>query len=47
VVTVLRGRVEDIALPVPTVDIVISEWMGYVAPPPFVNRDVIMNNSLC
>lgn len=29
VITVIRGRVEDIELPVDKVDIIISEWMGY------------------
>ncbi|KAJ0163419.1 Ribosomal protein arginine N-methyltransferase rmt3 [Colletotrichum tanaceti] len=28
-VTCIRGRVEDISLPVDQVDIIISEWMGY------------------
>ena len=28
-VTVIRGKVEDIQLPVEKVDIIISEWMGY------------------
>ncbi|CAN8103278.1 unnamed protein product [Discula destructiva] len=28
-ITCLRGRVEDIALPVAKVDIIVSEWMGY------------------
>ena len=28
-VTIIKGKVEDIKLPVPTVDIIISEWMGY------------------
>ncbi len=28
-VTILRGKVEDIKLPVEKVDIIISEWMGY------------------
>lgn len=29
VVTVLKGKIEDIELPVAKVDIIISEWMGY------------------
>ncbi|KAK1550215.1 hypothetical protein Q3G72_015597 [Acer saccharum] len=29
VVTVLKGKIEEIELPVPKVDIIISEWMGY------------------
>lgn len=28
-VTIIRGKVEDIKLPVEHVDIIISEWMGY------------------
>ena len=28
-VTIIRGKVEDIKLPVEKVDIIISEWMGY------------------
>lgn len=28
-ITVIKGKVEDIVLPVPEVDIIISEWMGY------------------
>lgn len=28
-ITCLRGRVEDIVLPVDKVDIIVSEWMGY------------------
>lgn len=28
-ITCLRGRVEDIVLPVAQVDIIVSEWMGY------------------
>ena len=28
-ITVIRGKVEDITLPVEKVDIIISEWMGY------------------
>ncbi|BEJ15689.1 hypothetical protein CspHIS471_0502940 [Cutaneotrichosporon sp. HIS471] len=30
VITVIQGKVEDIALPVDTVDVIISEWMGYM-----------------
>ncbi|KAJ1938702.1 hypothetical protein FBU59_004357 [Linderina macrospora] len=29
VITVVRGKIEDIELPVDSVDIIISEWMGY------------------
>ena len=29
VITVIQGKVEEIELPVPKVDIIISEWMGY------------------
>jgi len=29
VVTIIRGKVEEIALPVEKVDIIVSEWMGY------------------
>ncbi|BFU22297.1 protein arginine N-methyltransferase 1, putative [Entamoeba histolytica HM-3:IMSS] len=29
VITIIRGRVEDITLPVDHVDVIISEWMGY------------------
>ena len=28
-ITVLKGKMEEITLPVPKVDIIISEWMGY------------------
>jgi len=28
-VTLLRGRIEDLDLPVDEVDIIVSEWMGY------------------
>jgi hypothetical protein len=28
-VTIIRGKIEEIRLPVETVDIIISEWMGY------------------
>lgn len=28
-VTIIRGKVEEIELPVEKVDIIISEWMGY------------------
>ena len=31
VITVYKGRVEDVKLPVDTVDIIVSEWMGYFA----------------
>lgn len=29
VITVLKGKIEEIELPVAGVDIIISEWMGY------------------
>jgi len=29
IVKIIRGKVEDVELPVPKVDIIISEWMGY------------------
>ncbi|KAK4101349.1 S-adenosyl-L-methionine-dependent methyltransferase [Parathielavia hyrcaniae] len=29
VVTCLRGRIEDVTLPVAQVDVIVSEWMGY------------------
>lgn len=29
VITVLKGKVEEIELPVTQVDLIISEWMGY------------------
>jgi len=29
VITLIRGKVEEVELPVPKVDIIISEWMGY------------------
>jgi len=29
VVTLIRGKVEEVVLPVPKVDIIVSEWMGY------------------
>lgn len=29
VITVLKGKIEDIELPVTQVDVIISEWMGY------------------
>ncbi|KAI8388385.1 S-adenosyl-L-methionine-dependent methyltransferase [Radiomyces spectabilis] len=29
IITLIRGKVEEIQLPVPQVDIIISEWMGY------------------
>ncbi len=28
--SVIKGKVEDISLPVKTVDVIISEWMGYM-----------------
>jgi len=28
-ITLIKGKVEEIELPVPSVDIIISEWMGY------------------
>lgn len=29
-ITVIKGKMEEIVLPVPKVDIIISEWMGYM-----------------
>ena len=29
IVTCIHGKIEEVALPVPKVDIIISEWMGY------------------
>ena len=29
VVTIIKGKVEEVVLPVEGVDIIISEWMGY------------------
>lgn len=29
VVTIIKGKVEEVELPVDQVDIIISEWMGY------------------
>lgn len=29
VITVVKGKIEEIVLPVEKVDIIISEWMGY------------------
>ncbi|XP_072448865.1 protein arginine N-methyltransferase 3 isoform X1 [Chiloscyllium punctatum] len=29
VITLIRGRIEDVELPVAKVDVIISEWMGY------------------
>ncbi|ODM89693.1 Protein arginine N-methyltransferase 1 [Orchesella cincta] len=29
VITIIKGKVEEVDLPVPKVDIIISEWMGY------------------
>lgn len=28
-ITIIKGKMEEIVLPVPQVDIIISEWMGY------------------
>ena len=28
-ITIIHGKVEEVNLPVPKVDIIISEWMGY------------------
>jgi len=28
-ITLLQGKMEDVVLPYPKVDIIISEWMGY------------------
>jgi len=29
IVTIIKGKVEEVELPVPKVDIIVSEWMGY------------------
>ncbi|KAI9815643.1 MAG: hypothetical protein M1832_005274 [Thelocarpon impressellum] len=29
VITCLRGKIEEVTLPVPRVDVIVSEWMGY------------------
>ncbi|RAO65264.1 uncharacterized protein BHQ10_001276 [Talaromyces amestolkiae] len=29
VITCVRGKIEEVSLPVPQVDIIVSEWMGY------------------
>ena len=29
VITVLKGKIEEIELSIPKVDVIISEWMGY------------------
>lgn len=29
VITIFKGKVEEVELPVDEVDIIISEWMGY------------------
>ena len=29
VVTMICGKVEEVELPVPKVDVIVSEWMGY------------------
>jgi protein arginine N-methyltransferase 1 len=29
IITVIKGKMEEVVLPVPKVDIIISEWMGY------------------
>ena len=28
-ITVIKGKIEEVELPVPNVDIIISDWMGY------------------
>lgn len=28
-ITIIKGKVEEVTLPVDKVDIIISEWMGY------------------
>jgi hypothetical protein len=28
-ITLIRGKLEEVELPVPKVDIIVSEWMGY------------------
>lgn len=29
VITLIKGKVEEVSLPVEKVDIILSEWMGY------------------
>ena len=29
IITIIRGKVEEVELPVESVDIIVSEWMGY------------------
>ena len=29
-ITLIQGKIEEVELPVPSVDIIISEWMGYL-----------------
>ena len=42
VITVLKGKIEEIELPVAKVDIIISEWMGY-----FLLFENMLNTVLC
>lgn len=28
-ITLIKGRIEEISLPVSQVDVIVSEWMGY------------------
>ena len=39
-ITVIKGKVEEVTLPVEKVDIIVSEWMGYFvrAPRPHAQR---------
>uniref|UniRef100_A0A3B4B881 type I protein arginine methyltransferase n=1 Tax=Periophthalmus magnuspinnatus TaxID=409849 RepID=A0A3B4B881_9GOBI len=41
-VTLIKGRIEDITLPVDKVDIIISEWMGY-----FLLFESMLDSVLC
>jgi len=41
VITLIKGKVEDVQLPVDKVDIIISEWMGY-----FLLYESMMNTVL-
>ena len=40
-ITLIKGKVEDVQLPVDKVDIIISEWMGY-----FLLYESMMNTVL-
>ena len=41
-VTIIRGKIEEIQLPVDAVDIIISEWMGY-----FLFYESMLNSVIC